>query len=398
MSEFWTLVGFEYKKLFKRRMVWITLAVMLTLTVFSAVAPLIGGVHVDGQRVEGTWEMNERDMAYAKALSGTPLNEENLKKVREAYKQLPEGTVFVSAVEVFDKYAAPYQELWNMAVQMSPTSEGRDNIYLPAEKLYEMRRAYQEASWERDYFTEGEKEELRARDAQVQKPFVYEYSESWKNIMDMFLTLGVMQVLAVSVCVPMIFSEEHSRKTRALILCTPRGKKMLYKAKAFTACSFSIAVTLALIVVAAVPTFFIYGAEGFGAQIQNHDPLAPWSLRVGQAVLIMVGISVAAALIHGAFLAVLAEKTRSALIPMALLVGLLIAGQVVNIPAYLRVLSKLWSGLPTNMVAYWNVFSDYLYSLFGHYFTTWQVIPAVYVLAGAAMLWIGGKIYRRADK
>lgn len=50
MSEFWTLVGFEYKKLFKRRMVWITLAVMLTLTVFSAVAPLIGGVHVDGQR------------------------------------------------------------------------------------------------------------------------------------------------------------------------------------------------------------------------------------------------------------------------------------------------------------------------------------------------------------
>lgn len=107
MSEFWTLVGFEYKKLFKRRMVWITLAVMLTLTVFSAVAPLIGGVYVDGQRVEGTWEMNERDMAYAKALSGTPLNEENLKKVREAYKQLPEGTVFVSAVEVFDKYAAP---------------------------------------------------------------------------------------------------------------------------------------------------------------------------------------------------------------------------------------------------------------------------------------------------
>ena len=71
---------------------------------------------------------------------------------------------------------------------------------------------------------------------------------------------------------------------------------------------------------------------------------------------------------------------------------------MVNIPAYLRVLSKLWSGLPTNMVAYWNVFSDYLYSLFGHYFTTWQVIPAVYVLAGAAMLWIGGKIYRRADK
>lgn len=398
MSEFWTLVGFEYKKLFKRRMVWITLAVVLALSAFSAVAPLIGGVYVDGQRVEGTWEMNARDMAYAKALSGTPLNEETLKKVREAYQKLPEGTIFVSAVEEFDKWAAPYQELWNMAVQMNPTSEGRDNIYLLAEKLYEKRRAYQEASWEREYLTEGEKEELRARDAQVQKPFVYEYSESWKNIMDMFLTLGVMQVLAVSVCVPMIFSEEHSRKTRALILCTPRGKKMLYKAKAFTACSFSIAVTLALIAAAAIPKFFIYGAEGFGAQIQNHDPLAPWCLSVGQAVLIMVGVSVAAALIHGAFLTVLAEKTRSALIPMAVLVGLLIAGQVVSISSYLRILSRLWSGLPTNIVAYWNVFSDYLYGLFGHYFTTWQVIPAVYVLAGAAMLWIGGKIYRRADK
>ena len=51
MRMFWTLVGYEYRKIFRRRVTWAALVLAAAFAVITSQINLLGGYYLDGERV-----------------------------------------------------------------------------------------------------------------------------------------------------------------------------------------------------------------------------------------------------------------------------------------------------------------------------------------------------------
>lgn len=144
-----------------------------------------------------------------------------------------------------------------------------------------------------------------------------------------------------------------------------------------------------------VPVFVIYGTDGFQAQLQLFQPSDVWLLTAGELLLILVGLSLLTALLHGAAAMVLGERLKSNMTPMAVMVGFLLFSLLFNVPEQYRILSQIWDYLPANLLAYWGAFNDCLVFIAGHYLCEWQVAPVAYFAAIAGLIWTCCHFYRK---
>ena len=205
----------------------------------------------------------------------------------------------------------------------------------------------------------------------------------------------VMQIIFVAVAVPAIFAEEHFRKVNHINFCCKYGKKTLYAAKITAGVTLSLGGTICLVLACAIPVLILYGFHGLNTQIQMIYPACSHSLTIGQVLGIQLLILLTAAVLESAFAMFCAEKLKSSTGTMAVMVGILLASVVVDIPDQFRMASQLWLGIPSNALAIWNLLDCRLIPLFGKYFTQMQLLPIIYV-ALAALLAVGGyRGYRR---
>ena len=400
MNNFWLMVTFEYKKLMKRKITWITLALLLGLMVFSACTPIIGDYFINGERVDSNYNMLKTDIAYAKEISGRKIDDGLLREAGEAYAKVPDVPLYI-ATEEYQTYARPYSEIFNW-VRRARLTTGTETVKdlqdVTEDRLYKEREEAMLRLWEADGFSKEEINYLKAQDDKVEKPMVFAYNETYDQVSSLMYTLGIMQTLLIAVCIPGIFSEEHVKKTSPLLLTTAYGKRKLYLAKLFTAVTFSLGTNLLLCAAIILPNLLIFGGEGFSSQIQTLNPLLPWDLTAGQAVLILIGITLASSLLFCGLACVLGEKFRSSIPAMSVLVGILLAGILFNIPDEYPLAAQIWDCLPVNMAAIWGAFSENLISLFGRYFTSWQIVPVIYVFLAVLLGILGGRVYTKTNK
>lgn len=174
-------------------------------------------------------------------------------------------------------------------------------------------------------------------------PYIYEYCGSYKSILSSTVILTIMISFLTAICIPPVSADEHSRRTDQVILCTRFGRRPAFLAKIIAAASFAMCAVLLLFASAAVPSFLIYGTEGFQAQIQVSLPGCSWDLTMGQAVLILTGISLAAAVLLSCAALLLAEIFKSSIPAAGILIGLLLISSFLNIPEQFRLLSQICS-------------------------------------------------------
>lgn len=174
-------------------------------------------------------------------------------------------------------------------------------------------------------------------------PYIYEYCGSYKSILSSTVILTIMISFLTAICIPPVSADEHSRRTDQVILCTRFGRRPAFLAKIIAAASFAMCAVLLLFASATVPSFLIYGTEGFQAQIQVSLPGCSWDLTMGQAVLILTGISLAAAVLLSCAALLLAEIFKSSIPAAGILIGLLLISSFLNIPEQFRLLSQIWS-------------------------------------------------------
>ena len=173
-------------------------------------------------------------------------------------------------------------------------------IYLytcSTDDLYQLRRDTNEKIWDIFYLSDREKTYLSKQEAKLSTPFTYQYCSSYKSILSCTVIAVVMISFLTVVCIPPVSADEHSRRTDQIILCTRLGKRTAFFAKLFTAVTFSVCAVLLIYASIALPSFFMYGTEGFSAQIQAALPGCTWDLSVGQASCILIGICAAAAVL-----------------------------------------------------------------------------------------------------
>lgn len=139
-------------------------------------------------------------------------------------------------------------------------------------------------------------------------------------------------------------------------------------------------VTVLFLLAAAIPTLYIYGADGFTTQIQLIYPQFSLPLTVGQVLLRMIALSLLIAVLQAVAAMFLAERFHSNVGAMAVMIGTLILTLLISIPEEHRVISQLWNLIPNNITGIWAFLDSRLVPAFGRYFTQWQAASGIYLI------------------
>ena len=265
---------------------------------------------------------------------------------------------------------------------------------LAAEQLYAHRTAFQAHWMEELALTEGERRWWRQREQQVETPIVYTRTSTWENISGIVYSLNIMGILALAVCLPGIFSDEHTRRTDQLNLSAPAGKR-LYGVKLLLGTVFGFGSFLLYWICGVLPAIWMQGADGFYGAIQLVIPDYAMALSVGEMALILSVLLLMSSLICSVFVMVMAELLHSGLAATALTVALVILVDMLPIPYAVRWLEEIISYLPSQMVTLWEAFDTRLFPWFGTYLAPWQAAPFVWLSVGLLLAWVGKRSYSR---
>lgn len=398
MNLFSVIYRYECKKILGKKIVWISFALGILITAISLFAPLFGDYYIDGKFIDTNYNMFQTEKKYAEELSGREISQGLLEEAIDAYRKIPEppAGMHYTSTEEYQKYARPYSEVFNFIRHATgmQTSEVMQSWQPDEEDLYAKRRMWLTSLWEDLELSEGEKDFWRKREEQISLPYVYEEHGGYSNIILSYQTVGFFVLMFIAICLSGVFPEEHTRKTDQIVLCSPLGKTMLYRAKAAAGITFAVISTFLLQAFAFAATVCVYGGKGFSAAFQFIYASSSDPVTCGQAVMIAYGNMMAAAVITSVFVMVLSELLQSNIATLAISTGLVILPMICSIPEQYRVLAQIWDWLPWSFPAIWNVFGKYTISLAGHYLAPWQAVPIIYLAAGVIIAVIGKPIYR----
>lgn len=392
-----TLIGYEMKKILMKKSTVVTFLILFVLQLFLSISGSLGSTYVNDVFYETHAERNRIDREHGIAMSSTAVDDELLAEMQEAYAKLDWSTKEYMWTDTYKNEVRQYEDLlahfkaWGLgkAVASGSLTEETWNAWRK-ETIEEMQESYE--------LTEQEKEYWREKDEALEKPFTYEYALGYEQMVGMQGNYMTCMLLTFFIGISMVtvFADEHIRKTDQLLLCARHGRTKLYAAKLVAGSGVVFVVNLIFSLMLIAGHFYSYGAEGFDASIQF--ALAPWysySMTIGQALLISIGVLLLSSVLVAIFAMLLAEVLRSSIGAMAIIIGLLFAARLIPMPTSIRVLSQGWNLLPINLLKVDQGFLDLrLVNLFGLQLTNWQFAPILYVVLIALMVLVGARVYR----
>ncbi len=388
MNNFWTLVRFEWKKIWSRKITWIAfLLVFLTMLAFGFYRAFVSH-EVDGVRVTAH-EEEMQQKAAAKKIAGRVINDE-----------LVEETLQSMGTERYETYRLFNNDIIRSLADIGSfyTIEEVKKAYSIApeeEFIYTMRRRVIEEGMEGQYLTEGEKEYWRTvLDEKESTPWIYEYNEgpsfAWVGVYTCIVFIALM--LAVSLA--NLFADEHQKKTDQLVLCSRNGKHVLYGAKITAGMLFTLVSAGLVLLVTMVPQLIMFGTDGLDAPIQILLPRSMVQMTMGEMLVYAYLLAVVASLMYSAIIMCCSELFRNSTVAvMALITVLVLVPMMVVIPYEYRVLSQIFELNPINVLAIWSATEYRLVPFFGTYLTVHQVAPVLYTVLAEAFLLVGSRAY-----
>lgn len=437
-----TLIKYEYKKLFQRKAVWILTFTLMALAALSVILPpFTSAVSSNTGASYTAYDSCKTQRELASDLSGRSIDSKMLKEMNAvllldynaslpAEERKPVSGEIISAlpddlrlrlsgktenIQPEDLTASPasavpysvkYDDIDYFVddcgaayLAEKNNSEQTGMIYLytcSTDDLYQLRRDTNEKIWDIFYLSDQEKTYLSKQEAKLSTPFTYQYCSIYKSILSCTVIAVVMISFLTVVCIPPVSADEHSRRTDQIILCTRLGKRTAFFAKLFTAVTFSVCAVLLIYASIALPSFFMYGTEGFSAQIQAALPGCTWDLSVGQASCILIGICAAAAVLLSCTALFLAECFKTSIPVMGILIGFLLISSFLNIPEQFRILSQIWSYCPAKLISVSGSMLDpRLIPFFGTYLASYQAGPFIYLILALLFSFGGFFVWKR---
>ena len=395
MNNLFTLYGYELKKLVQKKLLWVSLLVCMAAIAFSILLPLLGTYYANGAAISTNYEQHLIDQAYRKALSGKPIDQSLLEETIAAYKDLPIETNYV-LTEEYQTYARPYSEIFNLIRVWTGMDKQAVVQWVPNEAaLYAAMMGQFEESAVNNRLTEEEVAYWLGKADNLTTPMVYQFHEAYRIILENFLIVGFMMLLFAAIVLSSSFPDEHTHRTDQLVQCTANGKKRLYWVKLSAGITVGFVGALLMTALTWGLCLCIYGSEGFNMAIQIFCTNYAGNITIGQACLIAYGCLLVTSLLISIFVMFLSELFHSSIAAISITAAMILAGALVQPPAEYRILGQIWDYLPTCFLAMWNTFDLRLVSLFGTQFTSYQIVPLVYIGAAALLAWLGSRIYCR---
>ena len=206
-----------------------------------------------------------------------------------------------------------------------------------------------------------------------------------------FFLLGNLTAIALS----NVFPDEHTHRTDQLVLSAALGRNTVYWAKLAAGITAGVIGALLMTLLTWSVSLGIYGTGGFDMPIQLFYTSYAGKLTIGQTCLIAYGCLLVTAVIMSVAVMFLSELLRSGIAALSVTTAMLLASALVQVPPQYRLLGQLWDYFPTSFLAMWNVFDCRLITLFGMQFTSYQIVPVVYIVAAVLLSVLGKKLYVR---
>jgi len=267
------LVGYEIKKILKKKSTLVAFFVLFALHVFAVcISGNLGNTYVEGEFYETHYERNKINRANGIDLSGRRIDEELLAEMSEAYQKIDWSTSDYKWSDIYKEEVRKYSDLEDRIKWMGlwgnllseVITEGIVDVST-TEKIYAVRKDVQQQLYDSYELSEQDIAYWQEQDEKVEVPFTYEYASVYDSILggQGIYMMCMLLTFFIAISMVSVFAEEHSRKTDQLLLCARYGKDKLYIAKLVAGSLVVFAINILFVVTAVIGKTFSYGPEGF---------------------------------------------------------------------------------------------------------------------------------------
>lgn len=374
-----TLYKFELRKIINRKILWITGGILLMALLLWGLASAVLPQSREYSTVSlSGLEMNRAEREAAEQIAGRKIEQKLLDEMQPAYEEF--------IVDGDYKKALPYLDIYNFIGTVLETNASAEILNCDSDTFYAMLNTQLEAN-----ALAGREENISYNE----QLFYQGYFDGWRQMASMMKVLACMEIMFIAICLSTVFTVEHTRKTDQVILCSRFGKKRLYFAKLMAGLTVGIAFTLILSLLMFGIIAFLYGFDGYNTILQ-FVLMRPFNLTLGQAVMILIGLSFAGAILVSVFTMALSELTKNSVGTIGIIAGILILTMfIMEMPANLKILSEIWYMLPSNLVSLNGAFRYSMFLLGERAMLSYQIAPIVYFAMAIIFSIIGKIVYNR---
>lgn len=385
MKEILTLAGYEYKKIFQRKVNWIALGVVFIITVFSGAAMTFGEVDIEGERVVSQREALQEEREAVGALNGTLIDDKLLAEAETAYANVGEGGYWINGGVDYETYKTniyPYGFIQNVSSALKG-DYGSGSGTITGEEFYDSREAYMKKIYEENGLSSGEIEKHVSEMEELDTPMTYGWTQGYHRYNQLVFMNGMFLAFALAICIAPLFAGEYTSRVDQLILTSKYGKNKAISAKLLTGFSFAFLSSLLLNLVLLVELGIIYGLGNWDLPIQSISDGFFMSIPINLLTMtvIIVVYQVLSTCMSGAVIMFCSQKMKS---PFGVMI---VAALLTFVPLFLssvspdkRILYLLIRFLPNGVMEGSWIFDDLLFHIGNGYFYIFQVVPVVWIL------------------
>ncbi len=398
MNNFWTLVGFEYKKIFIRKSVIISIIIALGLSAFIAVAFAFGTSWLG----TSAYEYIMIDKENSLALAGRELNGELILEASEAYQTIPNDVYPYSYSDEYQQNARPYSSVYALIDSaFAKQGSGLDlndfqNISEEdAGSYYDKRISQYRANLENNsMFTQENVERVITIDEEVQKPFVLEYIDGYDRYIDLSQTNMILIILLICFIVSPIFSNEYQTGTANLILTSKNGKKTQIFAKMFACISLTMILVVAILLTCYISVIMLYGNHGGNAQVQLLIPLITYNLTLIEVCILLFATTLFGAILMSAIAMFISSLVGKSFIALTACVVFNIA-VMYNLPINSDFYYTALKFSPSAMGDFNDMLTQLSFNIFGVDIWLYQAVCIASFVVGSLLLLLTYRNFRK---
>lgn len=381
---FGTLYRYELKKILTRPYVLLLLVLMVGITLFLNVKPLLAQEEVAYAEEDGTlvfdtvsrYEAIQLERRFSKEDAGCLLDNEAALEMRELNLSYQESAtvptfILLNRFLVQDGIAITY---------FNPLWDGTDQM---ADLTYKAIAYTQEEEYQNQHLTQEEIDYWKEERAEIDTPYTLGYAKGYSGILRLAYWLNLMVLPFVFVCLCGSFSDDHVYKTWPILTSSKHGRKSLVLARLAAGETLAGGAILMLFAITAAIQFWVHGAQGANTPIQLlelESVLLGYpdvrlcdssrAMTAGQGVLVTIGMSLLIILFAGALAMLLSKLFRRAIPALALPLGLLLGSLFLESPLFYfygpdRIYTQIWSYVPIHRMSPEFLLDERLVSLGG---------------------------------
>lgn len=381
---FGTLYRYELKKILTRPYVLLLLVLMVGVTLFLNVKPLLAQEEVAYAEEDGTlvfdtvsrYEAIQLERRFSKEDAGCLLDNEAALEMRELNRSYQESATVPTFI-LLNRF------LVQDAIGVTSLNALWDGTDQMADLTYKAIAYTQEEEYQNQRLTQEEIDYWKEERAEIDTPYTLGYAKGYSGILRLAYWLNLMVLPFVFVCLCGSFSDDHVYKTWPILTSSKHGRKSLALARLAAGETLAGGAILMLFAIAAAIQFWVHGAQGANTPIQLlelESVLLGYpdvrlcdssrAMTAGQGVLVTIGMSLLIILFAGALAMLLSKLFRRAIPALALPLGLLLGSLFLESPLFYfygpdRIYTQIWSYVPIHRMSPEFLLDERLVSLGG---------------------------------